>query len=435
MQQSMGRVVEMPRIYSTSNRIKFTDIPEKYAIPRGFKAKQSEMHSAVIMYVYEHYKNTKKYRQQVTDALNRLTFCVMQNEPPSYKWVSTDPIETMPDIDIEVVESTLGDYYLEPDAIDWDVVPSSEASNESLVAVAESAIKPSEAVSTKSNQLSKSSPAKPGLKTEVTSTKRLTNKPLTQVRKNSSAQQRSSTVPTAKEDLYIQPPKYPRFDTSRIWLSATAGSDELVIYSTLPEIPRKQNEISITTDLSQMTEQELMALYPNHIVHTRAQQMYEHYETMDYDEDVGCIIPIEGFTREQVVDNIIRYPHLFRLRKIGISGDLEPFASTIEIDGELIPASEAWDSLPESKLMPRNSEFVKEYVIRRYILEEEAGISHDYKMSGMLEPFLTLFMPCTDYIRRGYTDTLAIVKQCVTSRVHYKQSRSPILKRLERYHV
>ena len=80
--------------------------------------------------------------------------------------------------------------------------------------------------------------------------------------------------------------------------------------------------------------------------------------------------------------------------------------------------------------MCQNS-WVKEYVIRRYLLEEEIGISHSYKIAGSLDPFLTLFMPANKYIERGYPDVLEIVKQCVTSRIRYKQSRSPILRRIE----
>ena len=74
----------MARIYSTTNRIKFTDIPEKYATPREFRAKQSEVHSAVISYVYENYRDTKKYRQKVVDALNCLTYCILQHDPPPF---------------------------------------------------------------------------------------------------------------------------------------------------------------------------------------------------------------------------------------------------------------------------------------------------------------------------------------------------------------
>lgn len=430
----------MARIYSETNRIRFLDIPEKYAIPRGFRSKQCEVHTAVITYVYEHYRNTKKYRQQVVDALNRLTFYVMQNEAPPFSWISTDPIDTMPtDIDMDTVEDSISSFFLTPEAIIWDIPDKSSAENtDSLL---QSTSKLSVSISSKTETESKPKPVQklnnvvtPQSAKPQNSKSKIQNHPLRQA-KSEQKSPINSSVPTPKEDLYIQPPRCPRFDISKVWMSANVNGDELVIYTTLPEIPTRQNEISVTTNLDMMTESELINLYPNHVIHTRAPQMYEQYPNVEYDEDIGCIIPINGFTSEQVKDNIIRYPHLYRLRKIGPDGKLQPFFSTIEINGELIASSQAWDTLPESKILPRDSEFVKEYVIRRYLLEEESGVIHRYKMFGTLEPYLTLFMPYDNYIKRGYTDTLSIVKQCVVSRIHYKQSRSPILRRIEGSHV
>lgn len=402
----------MSRIYSATNRIKFTDIPEKYAIPRTFKATLSNVHSAVVTYVFEHYRDSKRYRQQVVDVLNRLTFCVMQNEPPGFEWSSTNPIDTMPDIDLELVESQLGDIYLVPEAIEWDVQPTD---NVFISSLGNAVVQPV------TNTVAKE--AKP------TST---ISRPITSSTVREPRPVKNSFIPTPKEDLYIQPPKCPRFDVSKVWMSAVAGNDNLVIYTTLPEIPTRQNEISITTNVESLTTSELLSLYPNHIIHTRAPQLYERYEGVDYDEDLGCVIPISGFSKEQVIDNLIKYPHLYRLQKVGENGLPEKFINTIEINGELLSINDVWDTLPESKLIPRDPEFVKEYVIRRYLLEEELGVKHQYQMVGLLEPFLTLFMPPEKYIERGYTDTISIARKCVVSRVHYKQSRSPILRRIEK---
>lgn len=418
----------MSRIYSSTNRIKFTDIPEKYAVPRNFRGKQCEIHSAVVTYVYDHFRNTKKYRQKVVDALNCLTFCLLNNNPPPYDWTSADPLNTMPEdmLDSDTIERGLGDLFLTDEAIEWDVSPT--ANMEAVIPVLE-----------EPQQFSKGIVKEPAPAviepTPVQSVTQPTvkNKPLRQFKGN---QRRNaelglqSNKPTPKEDLYIQSPKYPRFDVNKIWMSATDRGDKLVIYTTLPEIPTRQNEISVTTNLNAMTDSELMALYPNHLIHTRSPKMYERYEGIDYDEDLGCIFPIGGFTREQVVDNIICYPHLYKLKKIDDQGKISNFYSTIEIDGNLLPIAEVWDTLPESKVIPRDTEFVKEYVIRRYLLEEARGIEHRYKLFGTLDPFLTLFMPPEEYIKRGYKDTTAIVKQCVTSRVRYKQSRNPIIRRL-----
>lgn len=404
----------MNRIYSETNRIRFTDIPEKYAIPKQFRATQCEVHSSVVSYVFEHYRDTKKYRQSVVDAINCLTYCIMQNDPPPVEWVATDPLDTMPKMDMDLVSESLGPFYLNPEAIEWDVAPSSEVLDILSDPVSVVPVVKTNPEIVKSDKV-----------TEVT------NKPLHQFNKQQRVEAASFILPTPKEDLYIQPPRCPRFDVSKVWMSANVGGDNLVIYTTLPEIPTKQNEISVTTNIDMMTDSELMALYPNHVIHTRSQKMYDRYEGIDYDEDLGCIIPIQGFTKEQVIDNIVRYPHLYRLRKLGTDGSLQKFFSTLELSGELVPIEETWDSLPEAKVMPRDPEFVKEYVIRRYLLEEENGIVHKYKMFGSLDPFLTLFMPFTHYIQRGYSDTLSVAKQCVMSRIRYKQTRSPILRRIE----
>ena len=83
-------------------------------------------------------------------------------------------------------------------------------------------------------------------------------------------------------------------------------------------------------------------------------------------------------------------------------------------------------------LIPYNSDYIKEYVIRRYLLERDVdNIKHNYPLFGTLDPFLTLFTTVEDYINYGYTDVEDIGRQCVKARVAYKQSRNPILRRLK----
>lgn len=425
----------MSRIYCPTNRIRFTDISEKYAIPRSYKGKQCEVHSALISYVCMHYRDTKKYRQTVVDALNRLTYCIMQGELPSFKWMSDDPLNTMPDIDLDLVEEALNGFYLTPDAIEWDITPVETLDKEDSDTDYHVTKQLTSSVSTSSTSPStlRSIESKQAASSQLNDTNGIINKPLRQIKE----QQRSESIDhrhilTPKSDLYIQPPCCLRFDVTKVWLSRNINGDDLVIYTTLPEIPHTQNDISVTTDPSKMTDSEFMNLYPNHIVHTRSQNMYFKYDGLDYDEDLGCIIPVEGFTTEQIIKNMIKYPHLFRIKKMTEQGP-QPFFHTIELNGELVPILDAWDSIPESKVIPKDSEFIKEYVIRRYLLEEEEiGIRHKYRIDGGLEPFLTLFMPPAKYIERGFTDPLSIVKQCVTSRIHYKQARNPILRRIER---
>jgi hypothetical protein len=122
---------------------------------------------------------------------------------------------------------------------------------------------------------------------------------------------------------------------------------------------------------------------------------------------------------------------LYKLTKI-VDGTLQNFVSTIELDGKLHKVSEIWSSLPESSIIPYVVDFVKEYVIRRYLLERDIlGMKHNYPMFGTLEPFLTLFTTPEDYQTFKYFDPIELARACVKSRVSYKRSRNPILRMVE----
>lgn len=399
----------MSRIYTSTNRIKFTDISEKYKVNKSAKGKLSELHAMLITYVSSHFKDTKKYKQQIVDALNIITYAVYANEPLPFDWSPNSPFSNLPNKDSDLIEETLGEVMLTVDSIEWDIQPTYSNDDDIVESVSGSSIQ--------------NNP---------------TNKSSKQIRTNVKANntvnkaKRSETIinPTPKQALYIQPPAIPQFDYSKPWMQGIDGADNLVIYVTLPEVPTKQNEISVTTDLSKLTYRELMNLYPNHVIHTRASIMYQPCDGIELDDDIGLIIPIEGFSRDQIIDNIIKYPHIFKLMR-QVDDDLISFYSNIEIDGELYNTLDVWNDLPESKIIPRQSDFVKEYVVRRYLLERDIKkIQHKYPIFGTLDPFLTLFMSPTDYINRGYSDVEQIVKQCVLSRVSYKQSRNPVIRRL-----
>jgi len=391
----------MSLMYSSTNRIKFTDISERYAVPKQYKAKLTEVHGSLILYVVNHFHNTRSYKQKVVNALNVLTYCIMFNETPPFNWKTDNPIDTIPpEFDLEAIQEALSDYWLGIESIEWDVSPTSDTAKSAPNRV-------------ESSRVTQPRPAR------ASTTAR-----------TAALVQRGVMSFTPKEDLYIQAPKYPLFDFSKPWLSMQdLQGEKFVIYTTLPEIPTRQNEISATTDMSKMTDAELMNLFPNHMIQTRAAAMYEPCPGIEYDDDLGCIIPIEGFTADQVRENIIKYPHFYKLKRWN-EDVLSSFYHDIEIDGELMSVSAVWDSLVESKVIPKQSDFIKEYVVRRYLLERDAGVQHRYEMYGTLDPFLTLFMPPEQYVARGFNDVLSISKQCVQSRISFKQSRNPVLKRL-----
>lgn len=389
----------MGLLYTNTNRIKFTDISEKYKVNKSVKGKLSELHALLITYVSSNFRDTKKYKQMVVDALNLITYAVYASEPLPFNWSPNNPFDNLPEMDRDLIQETLGNVFLTIDGILWDVRPTHfdnvQASSES------EPVKIYKPVRTKPDKVT---PADNRVSDAV--------------------------APTHKHDLYIQPPSIPQFDYNKVWISGTHGADNLIIYTTLPEIPSKQNEISCTTDVTKMRYSELMQLYPNRIIHTRSSVMYEPYPGIELDDELGLILPVEGFSREELIDNLIKYPHIFKLTRL-VDSQFLSFYSNIEIDGELHDTLAIWDSLPESKIIPKQAEFVKEYVVRRYLLERDVKkMKHKYPLFGTLDPFLTLFMTSTDYINRGYRDVEGIAKSCVISRVSYKQSRNPVIRRL-----
>ena len=379
--------------------VKFTQLPDKLVYPARIRARLSTLHSDVITYVVSNFKNTAKYKRQVVDTLNTISVYIKNNDALPSDWSVSNPLTNLELLDSGFCEDTLGNLCIKVKDIIWDVQESETGRQISTDTV----------VNTKSVS-----------ENTVTTSTVVNIKP-----------KRDTGVvvsPTPKENLYIKPPTIPQFDASKPWLQSQLNQNIYTIYESLPIIPVNQSQISVTTDASKMTIMDMMKLYPNHFIRTRAATMYENHNGLTLDDDIGIILPIVGFSPTQVKDNIIKYPHIYKLTRY-MNNKFTSFYSNIEIDGELHDTLSIWDSLPDSKKMPRNSEFIKEYVVRRYLLERDIlGVEHKYPLFGTLEPFLTLFTTSDDYIRLGYTDVTDIAKQCVISRVSYKRSRNPILR-------
>lgn len=416
-------------MYNNRNKLVFSEIPETYAVDKRIRGRVSEMHSAIVTHVTQFYHNTNKYRQTVVNALNAITYFLLEDEFIPDSWRANNLLGTIPDLDLDSVKERLGPYYLTPEAIEWDVVDSNEvySAAESLAALTNSEVPAqlNNSTSSKFNTVNT-------LPVPQASLKQIEPEP--KVEEPVEVQRRPGPVaiqPTPKGDLYLAPPVFPQFDFSKPWLAGRDRGTELVIYTTLPEIPTKQNEISVTTNVAAMTETELTLLYPNVIIKTRAPIMYEPCEGIELHPDLGLILPIQGYTREQLIANLIQYPHFYKLTR-HMNNTFTSFYADIELEGQLHSTLDVWDSLPESSIIPKTSEFIKEYVVRRYLLERDyKHIDHQYPIFGTLEPFLTLFMPIEDYIRLGYSDVVKLARDCVTSRVRYKQSRNPVIRRLQ----
>lgn len=371
--------------------IEFSQIPAKLRYPRHVQGKLSSLHSDIITYVSTIYDGSHELRSKTIRLMNTITRYVVESDTFPAGWSSARPFDRIEIEDELTLKEELGDLYINPKEINWDV-----------------------SILVESNKVSKSSD---------------TSKP---VQEKKSSQNKVKVIQeTDKSDLYIQPPLVPQFDVNKVWMSTVVDDTQYCIYTSIPLIPTKQNEISVTTDVNMMSDSQLMNLYPNNFIKTRSPVMYEPLDNIKYHPQLGLILPIEGYTESQLIDNIIKYPHLFKLSKVK-DGEPISFYNTIEIDGELQKVSDVWNELSDTSLIPYTADFVKEYVVRRYLLERDVkGVQHSFPMYGELNPFLTLFTTYSDYIHWGYTDVIDIARKCVQSRVLYKRSRNPVLRRCE----
>lgn len=195
-------------------------------------------------------------------------------------------------------------------------------------------------------------------------------------------------------------------------------------------LPWNQSQISVLSDVNKFSKDDILNLFPPIRLYTRSPFMYQKYEGLDYDEDLGVIFKIKGFTKKQFIKNLIEFPHLEHLdrvvRRKGEETTLE-FWKHIEINGEIYPTASIWDKLEDTKKLPKTESFMNEYVTRRYILECQKGIEHKYPMRGSLESFITLYAPPSYYEEHKY-DPIEIGKKCIQSRISFKRTRNPILK-------
>lgn len=355
--------------------IKFTQITEKLQYPPKYKSEISKLHSLIVNHVISHFSNTFAYRKHVVDILNTISYSVMCAD---YLPTSATELLELPIPDMDPIKAKLGSLYLTDREIIWDV-------------------------------------------SEPSAQQPITARP---------APEAKPVIVTDKADLYIKPPVVPQFDFSKVWASGVVDGVTYAIYTSLPEVPTKQNQISATTDVDNFTDADLLKLFPTSMIRTRHSSMYEPVDGVEFDEVLGVIFEISGFTSQQVRDNIIQYPHLYQLTRM-LNNNQETFYKNIEIDGELKDILDVWDTLPDTAKLPKTKEFIKEYVVRRYLLERDINhIKHKYPLYGSLDPFLTIFMPPEDYNNYGYSDSLELMRQCIRARVAYKQSRNPVIRRL-----
>lgn len=362
----------------------FSNITEKLNYPKKYKSKLSTVHSEVINYAIAHFQDNTQFKKILIECLNVASYLVLTNSTLPKQGIVEYLLERVYVIPEDDIQDVVADLYIQYRSIKWDLQEVESVKKQDAVVVAASFSKIAD--------------------TAI-----------------------DSGPPTPKEALYVKLPSIPQFDINDMWLSTAVGQYIYQIPKTLPAIPTVQAEVSATTNPDAMTAADLLKLFPDHLIRTRNPLLYERVDSIEYDDELGCIIPIDGFTSGQVRDNIIKYPHIFQVKKL-IDGKCKGFYSTLEVDGDLHDILSVWDTLPESKLIPKKSEWIKEYIVRRYLLERDIKhIKHKYPMYGELQPFLTLFAPPEFYKDNGYTDMVELARDCVKSRVQYKQSMNPII--------
>lgn len=412
----------------------FSQIPDKLNYPKLHK-RISSMQSDVISYYLDNSSNlTASDKRYIIDILNCISYKVMIGDfIPDYK-NAEELIEYITNnisdsVDVSDYLQKLSNMYIDFKSITWDIQNSDThvCKVERLVSELDISVRES------SDNVESSNYSALESSVAIKNNAQFTSSQDTVIESNTIVNVESS----CKEDLYIQGPKIPRFDFQQPFLYKVDGPDTLAIYTTLPLVPTKQCQISCTTDINLMSDSDFNKLFPDKLIQTRGEMMYDidlaNKYSLDYDDKLGILIPIQGFTLNQIRDNVLKYPHIFQLKK-WVDGKLTNFYSTIEIDGSLHKISDMWSILDDTKSLPKCKDFMKEYVVRRYLLERDIlHIEHKYYMLGTLDPFLTLFMPASNYVQYGYSDSISLSMNCVKSRVEYHRSRNPILRRLGYY--
>ena len=387
-------------------KILVSEIVDRVNYDKKFKGKIQELQRTLLEYMFSHYDGSNRRRVLYTQKLNEIAYKVYCGDYIGEDFNAENFINTEYYFDAKEIESVLKSCYVDTYDIEWDIpiVDIAEELIESLNEVKD--VNDSEIAENKTTE------------TTTYSSKYV----LTDFSNESIRESRL-------EDLWLKP-RFPRFDLHNIWMEGIADGNHLVIYKSIPAVPSVQNDITVTTDVSDITDIDALNLYPSKRFNTRYPNMYVPVEGIYKHPVLGNILPIDGYDKKTLIDNVVKYPHFYKVQRM-VNGRSVNFFKYIEIDGELKRTLDVWDSLPEASIIPRNIEFIKDYVIRRYLLERDVkGIKHNYPIVGELNPFITLFTTKEEYCSMGYTDLVSIARKCIDSRIAFYRSRNPIIRRL-----
>ena len=435
----------MNLIYNRNNQLNISQIIDGYEIPQRYRATACKLYAYIYPYISEHRSDSIKQKKLWVKGINILTYLMFAEDDLPVDWDSRWPFDNLPDIDDDDLKSVLKQHYLTIDAIVWDINDDPHASNNQNNAEITNESKHVVTSSTINRLLSK-------YREQQNTHKQNAGGSDLKVQKSEQVNMQTANKLTRLADVMLDPgyPYFPKVDLQNMWLLKKVQIGNIVeeygIPRSLPLIPERQSDITATTEVNTMIDSDFMKLFPNHIMKLRSSAMYQtypEYTSLEYDEDLGVIFPIAGFTREQVIDNIIKYPDIINIglgrlgKRARFKYDDKPetvweeFYKRLEVEGQLkLITASVWDETPELKILPPNVGFQQEYVVRKYLLEKDNNIPHEKEAFGETYPFITLFMPPEEYIKRGYKDVVEIARKCVKSRVFYFRSRNSMLTKL-----
>lgn len=426
--------------------IKFLELADYYQKKCKPPAIATRVSTAISTMVYEYrfQVSTRKGRIHFCDAVNRVVYSYLND--PVYQYVEGQLPNASDDVDIE---SELGDLYLTLDQVDFSnvddfnedvevrepaVTSSSKVINEPLVQSPSLESKPDEHI-----DLDNVSVVDLMLESQQVHKEEEPHIPPGYELFYADSTSDGYKVSQDRSDISLLTSTMPAIDCTQIYLkSLDLAGRPINVYPTLPTIPTNQCEVSATTNIDTMIDMDFLKMFPNEVIRARHPMMYGtftdvvnvHGDPMEIevDEVLGYIPVINGYTREQIIDNLIKYPQFtYWYRQEG--RDRTPFTKYVEIDGELVPRMkwlrESRD--PDLNNVPGNEYFIKDYMYRKYILDEEyGGIKHKYPPFGTYGPFMSLFMPKELYQKFGYKDVASIGRQCVQNRIDFFRSRNPL---------
>lgn len=219
-----------------------------------------------------------------------------------------------------------------------------------------------------------------------------------------------------------------RVNFDKVWHSGTCDGETFVIGTSLPEIPELQCDISITTNVDRMTIADLIHLYPTREFKEFRHYMTDRFEGCPYDKYVSSYVPIPGYTQEQLIQNIIKYPFPHEYRRF-INDQFVEVWKQVEIDGELVDIVKAFDQSELYGKVQRCRRVLQEYGYRKAMLDLEYGKAVNYPLIGDIQPYLALVFPEYVYKELGY-DTVDLARKSVISRVSLLRSVNPVIRRI-----